>query len=166
MKNLFLLIVSLFVVKFGVVFAAPDAFNPKSKDFGERLIAAKTFATWCGYCRQGLEAEAKSIASGEKIRSDERVVEVIIVTPDQYLPTLSFLKKIGLQKKVMVVTQDQLDLWKVELFPTTLLFQKGRLLKAVVGETPKEVIWKEIDLILPPLASGTQFPPETKGNDF
>ncbi|HRH46970.1 MAG TPA: hypothetical protein PKY82_35310 [Pyrinomonadaceae bacterium] len=134
--------------------AAPVAFNEKAKVFNGKVIVAKTFATWCAYCRKEAIAEAQAQKEGKFHPTNEQVVFVILVTADDFDKSVSFFKQIGLEKNIQVASEKQLGTWKIVYYPTTLIFKGASLKKMFPGEVTFEEVWKEVERQLPKGESG------------
>lgn len=125
-----MLSIVLLIALAGAIEAKPLTFNPKASAFKGKLIVAKTFATWCGYCRQSA-VNAKE--QGHKF-DNEKVVEVVLTPADNFAASQRFFAGLGVQKNLFVVKDAQLNAWSVIYFPSLLIFKDGKLVKMIPGE--------------------------------
>lgn len=115
----------------------PTVFNPNSNEFKGKVVVAKTFATWCRYCRQKAirELELRQIPQiGENMQTTDRSINLFLVPADNYEESAQFFDDIGFRAKIQIINPQKLENWGVNNFGAVLIFNDAQLVKMVDGE--------------------------------
>lgn len=115
----------------------PAVFNPNSNEFKEKIVIARTFATWCRYCRQKAikEFELRQIPQiGENMQVTDKSINLFLVPAENYEESNQFFDDIGFRAKIQIINPPKLENWKVNNFGAVLIFNDSQLVKMIDGE--------------------------------